>query len=114
VKDGLFSMTCSDTQQCVVKHCYLQRELTSLLLKTTISRPDPYDKETSSIAEEPVLRRALEEGDPAATISRFALEQQDPLSGQALDLFVRIYGAQAGNLALTCLSRGEIGWRNCS
>lgn len=65
-------------------------------------------KETSGIAEEPALRQALEEGDPAAAISRFALEQRDPLAGQALDLFARIYGAQAGNLALTCLSRGGV------
>lgn len=65
-------------------------------------------KETSGIIEEQALRQAREEGDPAAAISRFALEQQDPLAMQALDLFVRIYGAQAGNLALTCLPRGGL------
>lgn len=65
-------------------------------------------KETGDIAEAPALRQALEEGDPAAAISRFALERQDPLAGRALDLFARIYGAQAGNVALACLPRGGL------
>lgn len=65
-------------------------------------------KEESGKSEDPALKSALEEGDAAAAISRFALEQRDPLAGQALDLWVQIYGAQAGNLALTCLPRGGL------
>jgi glucokinase len=65
-------------------------------------------KEIGGMAEDPALKIAMGEGDPAAAISRFALEYRDPLAGQALDLFVQIYGAQAGNLALTCLPRGGI------
>lgn len=49
------------------------------------------------------LYQAMINGDPAAAISKFALEYQDTLALEALDLFIKIYGAQAGNLALTVL-----------
>jgi len=45
--------------------------------------------------------------DPAALTSA-ALKQTDPLASQALDLFISIYGAQAGNLALTVLAAGGV------
>jgi glucokinase len=46
--------------------------------------------------------------DPAAAISRAALEGKCPLCEQALDLFVSIYGAEAGNLALKIMSIGGV------
>jgi len=51
---------------------------------------------------------ALQEGDQAMVISEFALENKSPLAVNALDMFCRIYGAQAGNLALTCLAKGGV------
>lgn len=56
----------------------------------------------------PELRAAMAAGDPAAAISRYALAGDDPLASRALDLFVRIYGAEAGNLALKVLARGGV------
>lgn len=53
--------------------------------------------------ENPELRQAMVAGDPAAAISQFALENNDSLALESLDLFIKIYGAQAGNLALTVL-----------
>lgn len=53
--------------------------------------------------ENPDLRQAMVAGDPAAAISQFALENNDSLALESLDLFIKIYGAQAGNLALTVL-----------
>jgi glucokinase len=47
-------------------------------------------------------------GDAAAHISAFALEKNDALANEALDLFCAVYGAQAGNLALTCLAHGGV------
>jgi glucokinase len=44
--------------------------------------------------------------DPAE-ISQAAL-LGDPLATRALEMFIGIYGAQAGNLALTCLARGGV------
>ena len=46
--------------------------------------------------------------DPAAAISRAAMESKCPLSVQALDLFVSIYGAEAGNLALKLMATGGV------
>jgi glucokinase len=41
--------------------------------------------------------------DQAAEISRYAIVHHDPMAMYALDLFVKIYGACAGNLALMTL-----------
>ncbi|MHB1232522.1 MAG: glucokinase [Burkholderiales bacterium] len=54
------------------------------------------------------LRDAIEQGDPAAAISAFGLDQRDALAQAALALFVQIYGQQAGNLALTALAQGGV------
>jgi len=62
--------------------------------------------EDDRISEE--FEMALNNGDKASVISRFALENNEPLAQQALNIFCRIYGAQAGNLALTCLATGGV------
>jgi glucokinase len=43
-----------------------------------------------------------------ARISQRARERDDALCGQALDLFLQLYGAQAGNLALAVMARGGL------
>lgn len=58
--------------------------------------------------ESPALRQAMNQGDPAAAISQFALERRDGLASAALDVFAAIYGAEAGNLALKVLARGGV------
>lgn len=54
------------------------------------------------------LRQAMVQGDPAAAISEFACSGRDPVAQRALRCFIRIYGAQAGNLALTALATGGV------
>lgn len=56
----------------------------------------------------PEFRAALTQGDPAATISAYGMAGRDPAAARALQIFVAIYGAQAGNLALTLLARGGV------
>ncbi|MGE0355034.1 MAG: glucokinase [Gemmatimonadales bacterium] len=46
--------------------------------------------------------------DPAPVISSHALAGTDPHCVRALEVFVSIYGAQAGNLALTFLATGGV------
>lgn len=46
--------------------------------------------------------------DPAREISWHAQEHGDPLARATLRRFARIYGAEAGNLALKCLARGGV------
>src|SRR4029077_1918354 len=50
----------------------------------------------------------LEHEDAAATISRAALDGTNRLAEQALDLWISIYGAEAGNLALKMMATGGI------
>lgn len=54
------------------------------------------------------LREAMQRGDAAAAISEFAIDKRDALAGHALDMFVDIYGAFAGNMALATLARGGV------
>jgi len=54
------------------------------------------------------LRQAMIKGDAGAAISQFALEHEDPLASEAIDMFIQIYGAQAGNLALTVSPKGGV------
>jgi glucokinase len=46
------------------------------------------------------LAEAMRAGDPAAAISKAASDETSELAVIALDLFVALYGAEAGNLAL--------------
>jgi len=64
--------------------------------------------ETGRGQDDPGTRAAMEEEDDAAVISRRALEGTDPTCVRALRLFVSVYGAAAGNLALTFQSLGGV------
>ncbi|MDQ6970616.1 MAG: glucokinase [Mariprofundus sp.] len=54
------------------------------------------------------LKQARSEGDSSAAISIAAGEARDPLAKRSMDLFCTLYGAQAGNLALTGLASGGV------
>ncbi len=50
----------------------------------------------------------LKNSDPAAAISRAALDGTQPLAEKALDLWIAVYGAEAGNLALKAMATGGL------
>jgi len=54
------------------------------------------------------LTDEMSHADPAAAISRAALNGSCPLCEQALDLFVSVYAAEAGNLALKLMATGGV------
>jgi glucokinase len=60
-------------------------------------------------APSPAMRQALDQApDAAVVVSEFGLTQQDAVAARALALFAEIYGAFAGNIALTVLARGGV------
>lgn len=54
------------------------------------------------------LRKEMDEGDAAAAISRAALAERDDICIETLHIFVQLYGAEAGNLALKTMSCGGL------
>jgi len=54
------------------------------------------------------FQQQMLDGDPAAEISNRAREYRDPLCIAAMELFARLYGAEAGNLGLKLMARGGI------
>jgi glucokinase len=54
------------------------------------------------------LTEEMAKSDPGAAISKAAVGGKCPLCEQAVDLFVSIYGAEAGNLALKLMSIGGV------
>ena len=59
-------------------------------------------------AESPAVAEELSREDPGAVVTRHALAGSDPLSVEAVEMFVAIYGAEAGNLALKGLTLGGV------
>jgi glucokinase len=58
--------------------------------------------------ESPEVAAEMKAEDPAAVISRRGLGRSDGTCGEALDRFVSIYGAEAGNMALRLLATGGL------
>jgi len=54
------------------------------------------------------LLHEIQKGDAAAGIAEAAMSNRDELCVETLDWFMRLYGAEAGNLALKVMSRGGI------
>jgi glucokinase len=65
-------------------------------------------REKDSAREPAGFASHLARSDAAAAISGAALDASNPLAGQTLDLWISIYGAEAGNLALKTMATGGI------
>ena len=62
----------------------------------------------AGIPAKQLLDASKKRADTAELIAEFALARLDPLAVRALDLFVAVYGAFAGNMALATLARGGV------
>lgn len=58
--------------------------------------------------ESPELARRLETEDRAAAIISFAMDINDPLACRALDMFMEVFGAAAGDQVLAVVARGGV------
>jgi len=65
-------------------------------------------RDTKRGTEEPWLAKELVDGDRPATVSKAGLAGKSPLCIKALDMFVSLYGAECGNVALKFLSSGGV------
>src|SRR5947209_975686 len=92
---------------------YLQQRFGHVSWERVLSGPGLYNiytflRDTQRGVEPAWLTEELHQDDPAATISRAALDGTCELCVQALDLFVMLYGAEAGNLALKVMATGGV------
>lgn len=65
-------------------------------------------RDTGYAPEPAWLAEKLRGGDRAAAIAEVGLAGTEPLCARALELFVSLYGAEAGNLALKCVAVGGV------
>ena len=92
---------------------YLAKQYEHLSYERIVSGPGLVNiygflRETGRGEEPDWLSAELHSSDPAAVISKAALAGRSPLCEQALDLFLELFGAEAGNVALTFMARGGV------
>jgi glucokinase len=92
---------------------YLQSRFTHVSWERVLSGPGLYNvytflRDTQRGVEPAWLTEELHQGDPSAAVSRAGLAGTCDLCVQTLDLFVTLYGAEAGNLALKVMATGGV------
>jgi glucokinase len=65
-------------------------------------------RDTNRAEEPPSLAAEMKQRDPSAVISERALDGSSDICVMAMELFVAIYGAEAGNLALKGMATGGV------
>ena len=92
---------------------YLNGRFEHVSYERVLSGPGLYNiyqflRDTGRAEEPSWLADEMKQGDPSAAIAKSAQEGTSEISAQALDTFVGIYGAEAGNLALKFMATGGI------
>jgi glucokinase len=92
---------------------YLLKRHPRVSVERVISGPGLYNiyqflKDTGRAEEPTWLADQMRQKDPPVVITENALTGKSSLCTQALDLFVSLYGAKAGNLALKVMATGGV------
>jgi len=92
---------------------FLARESDHVSYERVLSGPGLHNvyrflRQSAGEREPTWLTEKLASGDPSAVISEVALAAADRVCVESLDLFVAVYGAEAGNLALKALALGGV------
>jgi glucokinase len=92
---------------------YLRAKFGHVSWERMVSGPGLYNlyqflRDTDRGIEPAWLADELRKQDPGATISQLALEGKNSLCEEALDLFISLYGAEAGNQALKLMATGGV------
>jgi len=91
---------------------YLRKEFGRVSYERVLSGPGLVNvyrflRDTGVAGESSPTAERMAAGDPAAVITELGLDGADRLCAMALALFVSVYGAEAGNLALKAPGRGR-------
>ena len=92
---------------------YLHEQYGHVSIERVISGPGLVNiyswlKDSGRYSEPPWLAKEFKEREPAAVISQVGLADGHPLCVEALNVFVSVLGAVAGNLALTAMATGGV------
>ena len=92
---------------------YLLKRHARVSAERVISGPGLFNiyqflKDTNRAEEPPWLVDQMRQKDPPVVITENALHGKSSLCTQALDLFISLYGAEAGNLALKIMATGGV------
>jgi glucokinase len=91
-----------------LRRCYEHVSIERILSGPGLVNIYSWLKDAGRSVEPEWLAENLKDKDPARAITEAALKHQEPLCVEALDTFVSILGAAAGNLALTGTTTGGI------
>lgn len=102
----------SDELQYALLH-YLQQRYGHVSYERIVSGPGliaifEFLRDSARASPSAEMVKAMQDEDGAAVIARFASERNEPIAQQSLKMFVQIYGAFVGNIALATLPRGGI------
>ncbi|NJL51741.1 MAG: glucokinase [Hydrococcus sp. SU_1_0] len=99
-------------QKLAVEHISVERVVSGQGIASIYQflRDGEYEAESSVIGDKIRLweQESKKTIDPAAIISQAAFKQSDRLCEKTMDVFIKAYGAETGNLALKLLSYGGI------
>ena len=92
---------------------HLRREFVHVSWERVISGPGLFNvyrflRDTGRGEEPAWLKEELAHNDPSVHIARLGLESKSELCIRALEIFVSMYGAESGNLALKLMATGGI------
>jgi len=92
---------------------YLRKEFGHVSCERVLAGPGLFNcyrflRDTGWAKESPAVAARMQKENPSAIVTELGLPKQDALCDKALDLFVSVYGAEAGNLALTAMAVGGV------
>lgn len=102
----------ADDMQCLLLR-YLQHRHSHVSYERIVSGPGliaifEFMRDTGLATPSSQLLAAMNKDDAAAALTKFAQADNEPIARMTVDLFLSVYGAFAGNLALAALPGGGI------
>jgi glucokinase len=100
-----------DTQHALLR--YLRQRYGHVSYERIVSGPGlvsifEFLRDTGRAQPSSRLQSAMAADDAAAVLAQFAQQGDEPIARASLDMFMAIYGAFAGNMALASLPRGGV------